>query len=79
VAKLHTDYRALQRGVPSTVLTEERIAQLRNVGFEFSTRAEKTVPEVDWSTRIQQLEAFQSEMGHMRVDPNYDKYSNLGG
>jgi len=67
--KIHTEYRALQRGVPSTMLTEERIAQLQNIGFEFSTKADKTVPDLDWSTRIQQLEAFLSEMGHLRVDP----------
>lgn len=80
VLKLNTDYRALQRGIPSTVLTEERIEQLLNIGFEFSTKpAQKTVPDLDWNTRIQQLEAFSSEMGHLRVDPNYDKYSNLGG
>ena len=80
VVKLNTDYRALQRGVPSTILTEERIAQLRSIGFEFSTKpAHKVVPDVDWPTRVQQLEAFRSEMGHMKVDPNYDKYQNIGG
>jgi len=79
VQKIHTEYRALQRGIPSTMLTEERVAQLQNVGFEFSTKSDRSVPDLDWSTRIQQLEAFQSEMGHLRVDPNYDKYSNLGG
>mmetsp|Transcript_32502 Transcript_32502/g.55370 ORF Transcript_32502/g.55370 Transcript_32502/m.55370 type:complete len:471 (-) Transcript_32502:138-1550(-) len=81
VKKIQTDYRALQRGLPcaNNMLNEERIAQLQNIGFEFTLRPDKIVPEVDWSTRIQQLEAFQSEMGHLRVDPNYDKYSNLGG
>jgi hypothetical protein len=80
VVKLNTDYRALQRGIPSTILTEERICQLLNIGFEFSTKpAQKPVPNLDWTTRIQQLEAFQSEMGHLRVDPNYCNYSNLGG
>ena len=70
VVKLNTDYRALQRGIPSTILTEERISQLHNIGFEFSTKpAQKPVPDLDWTTRIQQLEAFQSEMGHLRVDP----------
>ena len=69
VQKIHTEYRALQRGVPSTMLTEERVAQLQNVGFEFSTNLDRSVPDLDWSTRIQQLEAFQSEMGHLRVDP----------
>lgn len=80
VVKLNSDYRALQRGIPSTILTEQRIHQLLNIGFEFSTKpARKAVPDLDWTTRIQQLEAFQSEMGHLRVDPNYDKYSNIGG
>ncbi|KAL7526998.1 hypothetical protein ACHAXR_004649 [Thalassiosira sp. AJA248-18] len=79
VGRLHTEHKALQRGVVSTFLTEERVAQLQNIGFEFNTKQDKTVPEIDWSTRVQQLESFQSEMGHMRVDPNYDKCSNLGG
>lgn len=69
VQKIHTEYRALRRGIPSTMLTEERIAQLQNVGFEISTKPDRSVPDLDWSTRIQQLEAFQSEMGHLRVDP----------
>ena len=55
----------MQRGVPSTFLIEERISQLRNVGFEFSLKNGKVVPVLDWSSRIQQLEAFHSEMGHM--------------
>lgn len=63
VAKLHADYRAMQRGVPPTVLTDERISMLHNVGFEFTTKPDKSVPEVDWSTRMQHLEAFQAEMG----------------
>jgi len=79
VQKIQTEYRALRRGVPSTMLTEERIKQLELIGFEFSAKVEKEVPKVDWNTRIQQLEAFRTEMGHLRVDPNYDKYSNLGG
>lgn len=79
VSRIHSEYRGLQRGVASSFLTEERIVQLQSIGFEFNTKQDKDVPEIDFSTRIQQLEAFQSEMGHMRVDPNYDKYSNLGG
>ena len=66
---IQTEYRPLQRGVPSTMLTEERVAQLQNVGFEFSTKLDMSVPDLDWSTRIHQLEAFQYEMGHLRVDP----------
>ena len=69
VQKIHTEYRALVRGHPSSFLTEERLGQLRQIGFEFFTKAEKEVPEVDWSTRMQQLEAFHSQMGHLRVDP----------
>ena len=79
VSKLHTEYRSVQRGIPSSMLTEDRITQLRNISFEFKcTRSEKVIPEVDWSTRIQQLESFKTEMGHLRVDPNYDKFGNLG-
>ena len=80
VSKLHTEYRALQRGATSTMLNEERIAQLRNIGFEFSTKADKkSIPEVDWPTRLQHLESFKTEMGHLKIDPIYDKFSNLGG
>ena len=84
VAKIHIDYRAFRRGdgvaMPiHNMLTAERILQLREIGFEFGRKAEKSVPEMDWSARVQQLEAFRSEMGHLRVDPNYAMYSNLGG
>lgn len=80
VKRLHTEYRALQRGGGvGNFLTPERVEQLRSIGFDFATKPEKEVPDLDWTTRISQLESFQSEMGHMRVDPNYDKYSNLGG
>ena len=51
------------------MLTEEWVAQLQNVGFELLTKLDRSVPDLDWSTRIQQLETFQSEMGHLRVDP----------
>lgn len=80
VSKLHTEYRAIQRGATSTMLNEERIAQLRNIGFEFSAKADKkSIPEVDWPTRLQHLESFKTEMGHLKIDPIYDKFSNLGG
>ena len=69
VQKIYTEYQALQQGVPSTMLTEERVAQLQNMGFELSMNLDRSVPDLDWSMRIQQLEAFQSEIGHLRVDP----------
>ena len=37
------------------------------------------MPELDWGTRMHQMEEFLGEMGHLRVDPNYSMYGNLGG
>lgn len=68
VQKIHTEYRAMKRGAPSCFLTEERIRQLGLIGFEFSDEVEKKVPEVAWSSRIKQLEAFRAKMGHLHVD-----------
>ncbi|KAL9178325.1 hypothetical protein ACHAXT_001753 [Thalassiosira profunda] len=80
VKRLHTEYRALQRGGGTgNFLTPDRVEQLRAIGFQFNAKPEKEVPTLDWATRVSQLEAFHSEMGHMHVDPNYDKFSNLGG
>mmetsp|Transcript_22786 Transcript_22786/g.42942 ORF Transcript_22786/g.42942 Transcript_22786/m.42942 type:complete len:216 (-) Transcript_22786:715-1362(-) len=70
VSRVQTEYRALQKGLHVIMLNDERIAQLRNIGTPHRTRQERrTVPDVDWSMRIQQMEAFLSEMGHLRVDP----------
>lgn len=77
VQKITTDYRAWLRADESS-LNDDRVRRLSEIGFPFSTRPEKTVPEVDWATRVQQLEAFQQETNHLRVDPCYDKYNNLG-
>lgn len=80
VKRIDTEYRLLQRtGACNGLLNDERIEQLRKIGFVFSIKPEKVIPEVDWNARIQQLEAFGQEMGHMRIDPTYDKSSNLGG
>jgi len=99
VQRIHHEHRNLQQGIPSNMLTENRLRRLEEIGFKFSNKAgpggrprahgrprhassaeaEKEVPDVSWSTRIQQLEAFRSEMGHLHVDPSYDKFANLGG
>lgn len=44
-------------------LTQERIARLNNIGFEWSIRP----PTTPWETRYQQLEAFHQEHSHTKV------------
>lgn len=51
VQRVQTEYRSLHRGGTSSLLNEERIAQLRNIGFDFSVKPERIVPDVDWNTR----------------------------
>lgn len=74
VSRIQNEYQMWKKGKPVTMLNEDRIAQLNNIGFEFSISGyrkykEREVPELDWVTRMQQMEAFQSEMGHLKVDP----------
>ncbi|KAL7539283.1 hypothetical protein ACHAXR_009151 [Thalassiosira sp. AJA248-18] len=85
--RLHNEYRAYEKGTHSK-LNEERVARLKGINFQFkgpksrgrpSTNNLSIVPKLSWEKRVQQLESFKSDTGHMNVDHNYKHCSNLGG
>jgi hypothetical protein len=51
-------------------LTAERIQQLEEIGFIFSTQRTKKQND-DWNTRLKQLEEFKKENGHVLVPHGY--------
>ena len=55
-------------------LTDERMAQLEGIGFEWSVQA----PKASWDTRFEQLVKFKQENGHCRVVRSYIKNPALG-
>ena len=63
---------------------------MRSIGFEFkgpSRRGRPTaagntnnhIPGIPFEKRIQQLESFKHDTGHLNIDHNYKHCSNLGG
>ena len=73
-------------------LSEERIRQLADLGFDFhripkSSVGEESndggkkldVPELPWKTRLHQLKTFYDDVGHLNIDHNYRHCGNLGG
>eukprot|EP00581_Thalassiosira_minuscula_P011748 CAMPEP_0183719320 /NCGR_PEP_ID=MMETSP0737-20130205/12316_1 /TAXON_ID=385413 /ORGANISM="Thalassiosira miniscula, Strain CCMP1093" /LENGTH=780 /DNA_ID=CAMNT_0025949035 /DNA_START=82 /DNA_END=2424 /DNA_ORIENTATION=+ len=87
VARLHNEYRAFEKGTHSK-LNAERVEKLLAINFEFrgpknrgrpSTSNLVAVPKIAWEKRIQQLENFKADTGHLHIDHNYRHCSNLGG
>jgi len=90
VCSLPTWYRAYQEGKGrQTRLNEERINQLLEMGFDFekgnkgyaSKRFAHTtaVPDIPFEKRVEQLQQFQEECGHMDIDPRFRLWDNFGG
>jgi hypothetical protein len=83
-----TENTAFEKGT-SSKLNAERIAKLRSIGFQFKgpknrgrpsgTGLSNPVPKVPFAKRIQQLQAFKADTGHLDIDHNYKHCSNLGG
>mmetsp|Transcript_24877 Transcript_24877/g.53664 ORF Transcript_24877/g.53664 Transcript_24877/m.53664 type:complete len:789 (-) Transcript_24877:315-2681(-) len=87
VSRLHNEHRAYEKGT-SSKLNEERVQKLKSVNFQFkgpksrgrpSTGNINPVPSLPWEKRIQQVESFRQDTGHLNIDHNYKHCSNLGG
>lgn len=74
---------AKARGVPHSVLTEERIARLEQMGFtwnrigEFASTFTETATEVEnyddlWEKRFEQFANFAREHGHVKILSEHD-------
>ena len=82
VQQLHTGYRAHHTGKQG-ILNEDRIKQLSELGFEFKERiltsakaiAKKAnITEIPFEKRLEQIQKFQQELGHLNVDHRYDHW-----
>jgi len=86
VQQLHTGYRAHHNGTIG-ILNEDRIKQLSELGFEFKERIPTTkakakkanITETPFEKRLEQIQKFQQELGHLNVDHRYDHWENFGG
>mmetsp|Transcript_6664 Transcript_6664/g.15113 ORF Transcript_6664/g.15113 Transcript_6664/m.15113 type:complete len:805 (+) Transcript_6664:156-2570(+) len=84
VQQLHYNYRHYQYG-GQTSLNENRVNQLLELGFEFkegtapSTPKNAVVPDIPFEKRVEQLQKFQAELGHLNIDCRYHKWDNFGG
>lgn len=73
VSKQRSEYKKFQAGKKSQI-TEERIAALDAVGFEWAPGATL----VDWDVRYQQLVDYRDENGHTNVPKSYGPNPSLG-
>mmetsp|Transcript_33745 Transcript_33745/g.81585 ORF Transcript_33745/g.81585 Transcript_33745/m.81585 type:complete len:812 (-) Transcript_33745:178-2613(-) len=87
VTRLHNEYRAYEKGT-SSKLNDERVERLKGIDFQFrgpksrgrpSTGTVSIVPSLPWEKRLQQMENFKRDTGHLNIDHNYKHCSNLGG
>lgn len=78
---------AYEKGTHSK-LNDERVAKLKGINFLFkgpksrgrpSTNSISIVPKLSWEKRMQQVEQFKQDTGHLEIDHNYRHCSNLGG
>ena len=73
VSKQRSEYKKFQAGKKSQI-TEERIAALDAIGFEWAPGAVL----VDWDVRLQQLIDYRNENGHTNVPKSYGPNPSLG-
>jgi len=61
-------------GRPCT-LSQDRIDQLLELGFEFEEESTKhiLVPDIPFERRLEQLQSCQEELGTLRIDHRYQK------
>ena len=83
VQSLHKGYKAYLDGKQG-ILNEERVNKLLGLGFEFKeevrTKAKRAaVPEIPFEDRVEQLNKFHGEFGHLNIDPRHDGWNNFGG
>jgi len=65
-------YMCIQRGIPSDILTPERIKALQNLNFIWD------VENITWDLRLQELRRFKEENGHCHVPLWYPSNPELG-
>jgi len=75
---LHGGYRSRMAERPSK-LSQDRIDQLLELGFEFEESTKHIViPDIPFERRLEQLQSCQEELGTLRIDHRYQKMDQLG-
>lgn len=70
----HTGYRYFLRGEKYNGVNEDRINQLMELGFEFKDSNKikgnrfQNIPDIPFERRLEQVQQFQEQMGHLNVD-----------
>jgi hypothetical protein len=73
VRRQRIQYRLFQEG-KKTSMTDEQIAKLQNLGFEWAPRG----PAVEWDERCQELEKYKERYGNCDVPQSSKEYQKLG-
>ena len=70
----------------TTKLTKERAEQLAAINFEANDakprgrpRIQQVIPDVSWKKRLQQVQSYKDDVGHLNIDHQYKHCDNLGG
>lgn len=81
VMNVRSHYQFLQKGKKSSLITNERLEQLREIDFDFAPKNKShTKYYVDrWGLHLQELHQFKQKNGHCRVPQRYKENKKLGG
>ncbi|CAJ1970087.1 unnamed protein product [Cylindrotheca closterium] len=75
-------YNKIRRGIRSSRLADERMAQLKSIGFKFNVPEQGDFngniklgcPIALWNQRVQELKHFKEAHGHFKVPKNVEAY-----
>eukprot|EP00526_Cylindrotheca_closterium_P002446 CAMPEP_0113628182 /NCGR_PEP_ID=MMETSP0017_2-20120614/14602_1 /TAXON_ID=2856 /ORGANISM="Cylindrotheca closterium" /LENGTH=919 /DNA_ID=CAMNT_0000538477 /DNA_START=80 /DNA_END=2839 /DNA_ORIENTATION=+ /assembly_acc=CAM_ASM_000147 len=64
----------IQKGMKSSRLTEQRIGQLKSIGFHFADTGRRGE---EWDEKLNELKEFKEVLGHFDVPSDDDDYQSL--
>mmetsp|Transcript_49 Transcript_49/g.68 ORF Transcript_49/g.68 Transcript_49/m.68 type:complete len:266 (-) Transcript_49:32-829(-) len=81
VMNVRSHFQFLQKGKKSSLITAERLNQLRELDFDFAPKNKShTKYYIDrWVHHLQELRQFKHRNGHCRVPQRYKENKKLGG
>eukprot|EP00526_Cylindrotheca_closterium_P003732 CAMPEP_0113639520 /NCGR_PEP_ID=MMETSP0017_2-20120614/20731_1 /TAXON_ID=2856 /ORGANISM="Cylindrotheca closterium" /LENGTH=1249 /DNA_ID=CAMNT_0000550735 /DNA_START=34 /DNA_END=3783 /DNA_ORIENTATION=- /assembly_acc=CAM_ASM_000147 len=75
-----TEYKNIQKGTKSSLLTDQRMAQLESIGFYFADTGEDGETGEggeEWDERLNELKEFKEVLGHFDVPSDEEDYQTL--
>eukprot|EP00526_Cylindrotheca_closterium_P002845 CAMPEP_0113656942 /NCGR_PEP_ID=MMETSP0017_2-20120614/30733_1 /TAXON_ID=2856 /ORGANISM="Cylindrotheca closterium" /LENGTH=982 /DNA_ID=CAMNT_0000570739 /DNA_START=80 /DNA_END=3028 /DNA_ORIENTATION=- /assembly_acc=CAM_ASM_000147 len=69
-----TEYNSIQMGIKSSRLTDQRIGQLKSIGFHFADTGRRGE---EWDEGLNELKEFKEVLGHFDVPNDDDDYQSL--